>query len=150
MQTAAFTLNQPATFYLVAKQVSWTSIDYLWDGIPASKMAVYQDATTPKIRQLAGSVGTENANATLGSWVILSAVYNGAASVLAVNNTGDVVSDAGANNAGGFTLGNDGGPGFTQPANIQVKEVIIFSAAHTAAQRAVVQNYLAVRHQIAL
>jgi hypothetical protein len=140
LQTAAFTMNQPFTWYLLMKQVTWTSGDHICNGL-AANTALYQSATTPRIRQFAGTSGTENADLVLNAYGVVAAVFNNASSVLQVNNGTPVTAAAiGASNAGGFTIGGDNAG--NSPAHVQVKEIILFTAAHDAAQRASVIAYL--------
>ena len=146
LKTAAFTLNQPETVYIVFKQVTWTDTDRVFDGNASASGAVYQSATTPKLRATAGSVLDENAGLAVGAYGIVTAVFNGASSLTQVNAGTAVTGDAGAANMSGFTLASAGTAGTY--GNVIVKEVIIFSAAHTAAQRTAVQNALFAKHLI--
>ena len=147
MATAAFTLNQPFTEYIVAKQITWTAGDYLTSGVGGAA-GITQRTGTPKLGLNAGSGVADNTGAALGSKVILTAVFNGASSSLAVNNGTPTTGDPGAGNPGGLSLfSDDAGANY---GNAQVYERIVFSAAHDAAERSVVRNYLAARHQIAL
>lgn len=140
LQAALFTMSQPFTWYLLFKQITWTNNDHIANG-RAANTALFQNATTPRIRLFAGSTTTENPGLAVDTYAVLSAVFNGASSLTQINNAAPVTGDAGANNAGGFTLGADNGAaaGFS---NIQVKEVILFTAAHDATQRASVISYL--------
>lgn len=149
-KTAAFTLNQPITLYLVVKQISWTVNDSICDGNANTDMRIYQSATTPGIKLQANSAPlAENANLAVGAYGIVTGIWSGAASSLQVNATTATTGDPGSNGAGGFTLGSQG-DGLGTYSNIQVKEAILFAAAHDAGQRATVRNYLAARHGIAL
>lgn len=140
MTTGAFTFNQPATIYVLGRQVTWTSNDFWFDGIGGARMGVSQSATTPNIRCFAGASTFENNGLSLNSYGVITALFNGASSGCFVNGAGPALSDAGAGNAGGIILGSSNTFGF---GNIQVKEVILFPAAHDAATRAIVITYLA-------
>lgn len=133
MKCSAFTLNQPTTVYLVAKQMAWGS-RYLYDGDSANSMVLFQNTATPQLALYAGSFTSNNSNAAIGSLVVVAGVFNGAASSLQVNLTTEVTGNVGAGNAGGFTLGSNPTPGSF--ANIQAHEALIYAAAHDATTRA--------------
>lgn len=149
IKTDPFTLNQPETVYLVAKQVSWTLNDVIFDGGSLNTLTVYQNATTPKIRCYAGAVGNENSNLAIGTTGVICLVMNGASSILRINNTTEVTGNFGALNAGGFTLGAAGDVGASAPSNIQAYEVLIYNVAHDAATRSNIIRALMSKHGVA-
>lgn len=144
----AFTLVQPETVYILGTHVTWTgaSQGHWCDGEANNSMAIWDEGTTPEIDAFAGSRVGRNANLAVDTYGVVVAVFNGASSVLQVNNTTPVAGDCGAADAGGFTLGASGNGG--APSNIQAKESIIFPAAHGAATRARIIRYLSVVGQL--
>lgn len=136
----AFTLNQPETVYLLAKQVTWTQTDRIFDGNTVNTGVLYQDVVTPRIYLFAGSAAAANPDLAVDTYGAVCAIFNGASSLIQVNNGTAITGDAGASNMGGLTLGASGTP--DAYGNIQVKEVIVFAAAHDAGQRAAVIAYL--------
>jgi hypothetical protein len=140
MKCDAFTLNQPATFYILGRQVTWTDVDCFCDGDAGASQLIQQSGATPAIRLFAGLGVASNTNLAVNTYGVVAAVFNGASSLLQINNTTPTTGDPGAANAGGFTLGSTGTAG--APSNIQVKEVVIFAAAHDATTRAAVIGYL--------
>jgi hypothetical protein len=144
LKTDAFTLNQPETIYLLFRQVTWTAADHIFDGVTNDLGTLNQPtaAGTPNLGLFAGASVTANPNLALNTYGAVASVINGASSSILVNATTETTGDAGASNMGGFTLGarGDGGLNF---ANIQVKEAIVYAAAHSAATRAAVIAYLA-------
>jgi len=128
---ATFTLSQPATIYLLARQVTWTNSEVFFDGVAGNRMGLLQSATTPKMVLYAGTGSTENANLAVNTYGAIACVFNGASSSLTVNNTTATTGNPGAGNGGGITLGSGNGFGFS---NIQVKEMLVYSGAHTAEQ----------------
>lgn len=138
--TGGFTLNQPETVYLLMKQVSWTLNETFTDGNTSAKMSIFQNTATPTIALFAGNTTGSNNNLAVGTYAAVAAVFNGASSFLQVNNTAATTGNAGAANAGGFSIGCDATPG--SYANFQVKEVIVYSAAHDQATRDRVIAYL--------
>ncbi len=147
MKTAPFTLNQPETVYLVAKQVSWTISDQMTDGDTSGTMRIFQDTTTPNLGLYAGSLAATNGNLAVGATGVICAQFNGANSLLQINQTAAVAGNAGASNAGGFTLGATAAPG--NYTNIQAYEALIYNVAHDAATRANVIRALMSKHGVA-
>jgi hypothetical protein len=143
LKTNAFGYNQPNTIYLLFRQISWTLNDYVWDGNILNSMRVLQNAVTPNLAYDTGGAGLiQMANGpTIGSYGVLAVVYNGATSSGQVNQNAAATGNAGATNGGGFALGvrGDNAAGFS---NIEVKEVILFAAAHSADVRRKVIAYL--------
>lgn len=137
LKTAAFTLNQPVTVYALMKQLTWTLSDIIWDGDAVNSYLV-QDNVTPMLRLVGVADNTDLAVNTYG---VLVTVLDGASSAIQVNNGATTTGNAGAGNPGGFTLGTRGDVS-AQWANIEVKEVIIYNAAHAAGTRARVYEYL--------
>lgn len=139
LATAGFTLNQPCTLYLLFKQVAWTNLSRVSDGIGGAAQ-IFQGGSTPQIFLNAGTVSSANGNLAVGVYGAVVAVFNGATSIIQVGATAAVTSNAGANNPGGLTLG--AAIGGATPSNIQVKEAIAYSGAHDAATSARVIAYL--------
>lgn len=137
----AFTLNQPTTIYLLAKQVTWTSTDYFFDGNTSGMMGLQQAGVTPSFRLVAGGSTPGNAGLPVDTYGVICSVFNGASSLTTVNQGAAVTGNAGANNAGGFTLGANGGP--NNYSNTQFKEVVVFATAHDSVRRAQMFAYLA-------
>lgn len=137
----AFTLNQPATFYLRFRQVTWTDQDRIFDGNTLNASPLYQASATPTIRIFAGTAEVaDNGNLAVNTYGSVAVVFNGASSSILVNATTETTGNPGASNPAGFTLGATPTP--SAYSNIQVKEVAIFAAAHSAATRANVIAYL--------
>lgn len=149
LKSAPFTFNQPATIYLMCKQNSWTSTDYLIDGNSTNTMGLTQAATTPRIRQNAGTNGTENAGFALNTFRIITLIYNGATSVVKIDSTGtSVTSNAGSNNPGGINLGSRGDN--TRWGNITVLEYLGYNSVHSSALQLSIITDMARRHKYTL
>ncbi|MCK5236076.1 MAG: hypothetical protein KAR06_03740 [Deltaproteobacteria bacterium] len=134
LKTDAFTLNQPETIYLLVNQVTWTVSDSFIDGNTLNTGIIQAHTITPEVRLFAGSP-TSRIAIPLGVFNVVTAIFNGASSVLQLNNDTPLIDNAGTSNMGGFNLGGS--------ANIQVKECCVFNVAHDAAQRVQIINYLA-------
>lgn len=142
MKCDAFTLNQPATVYLLFKQVTWTLNDFIFGGEATTNGRMFQSATTPDLRMNSGTAGAINAGLAVNTYGVVSLVFSGAASLLQVNNGTAVVANAGTNAMAGFTLGSQA-DGAAAWSHIQTKEVALYSGAHDAGTRAQVIAYLA-------
>ena len=140
LKTDAFTLEQPETIYLLCKSVTWTDFEYFFDGNTGSTGLLYQRGVTPEIQMFAGTAVNSSTALVVGNYGAVSVVFNGANSYLQVNDSIVGPNDAGALDMGGFTLGAKADS--TQASNIQVKEALVYSEAHDAAQRAQVIGYL--------
>jgi hypothetical protein len=139
-KSAAFTLGQPVTIYLLGQPITYTSGDYLCDGDGKDTLVIEQLGTTPTIDLYAGNAGPSSSAATLATWHVIAAVFNGASSLLQVNNGTPATGDAGTATAGGFTLmaAADG----SGRANYLVERVLIYNTAHDARTRARIYDYL--------
>lgn len=135
--TSALSISQPLTHYIWFKQVTWTAGDNIFNGL-STAMLLTQAGTTPALRINAGLAVGDNTNLVLDTYGVVTVVFNGASSLLQVNNGTASTGNAGSNSFDGFSLG-----GVTAYANIQVKTVLIYSAAHDATQRAANYSYFA-------
>ncbi len=146
MKTAAFTFDQPEFIYIVFKQVTWTDVDFVFDGFSASSGSLFQDTSTPGLKTYAGILSTLNNNLAVDTFGIARCLFNGASSKFIINETTPATGDFGASNMGGFTLGYQAGA--THWANIQVKEIILRKVADGATDEASIYSYLANKYGI--
>jgi len=139
LKCSTFTFNQPESCYLLFRSVSFTSQARIFDGNTTNTGGFLQGNDQPGLDIYAGSTVSDAAGLAVGVYGVVCVVFNGANSVLRVNNTIST-GNAGASNMAGFTLGDAGG--FSLPSNIQAKEVILYSGAHTETQQGQIINYL--------
>jgi hypothetical protein len=140
MKTAAFTLNQPVTIYIVLKVVSFSAWMTIIDGGTANYGALLERATTPTIGAFAGTNALETGDLAVNTWGIVTIVFNGASSSIQVDNHDAVTGDAGSANPGGIVIGaNISG---TANSNIQVEEIIYRKVADSSPNKILIQNYL--------
>ena len=140
MKCDAFTFNQPETIYILFKQITWAVFERVFDGNALNTGGMFQNGSTPLLGFHAG-ITVAAGGLTLGSYGAVATVFNGASGVLQVNDEAPTTGDAGAANMGGFTLGANGDT-TADWSHVQVKEVILYAAAHDATQRARVISYL--------
>lgn len=147
---ATFTLPKPVTIYDVVKQNVWTINHRISDGVTLNSLSFLQNDTTPKLNVFDGGFGTATDGLAVAAKGIVCHSANGAASLIQINAGTPATFTLGTTAMAGITVGTQGDLNTSVCGAFQLWERIVFTAAHTAAQRAVVQNYLAVRHQIAL
>src|SRR5574343_1926806 len=145
MRTPAIaSLAQPITVYFVAKQLAYTSGRYLFDGRLADSGELAQSGTNPNLIIYAGAILNNN-TATINDFQIYTVVFNGANSIIQVNQLTAATGNAGTGNMGGLTIGAAGANDFVSFAslsNITVKGAIQRTGADTAGNRTIIQNYL--------
>lgn len=144
METANFTYNVPAFWYLVLKQLSWTNTETMVEGKDNSYILLRQAGTTPKLGLYAGTALNEGTGKlainTLG---IVRCLFNGANSSLQINNETANTGNSGTVTAlGGIKLGEEDGA----YSHFLIKEVIFRKAADAAATQTKFYNFLAAKH----
>lgn len=143
MKTAGFTLNDPVTYYMLFK--------YVFNG---GKRFIDGNTLNANIIDMVVSGGnkirlTGDGGATIllvdaipdDTYLVLSAVSNGASSVLQTNSNTPATGDTGTGNPGGITMGARA-DGLLEFSEMTIKEMIVYNAAHDAGTRSAVIAYL--------
>lgn len=151
LKCGAFTFSQPETVYLLARRVTATTDDIVFDGNANDSMTMYEpnSATPNRVDLFAGTGGPNSSAWVVNTYAAVCAVFSGADSIIQVNSTTSSAVTVGVANAGGFTLASHGGVA-ERFANLQAKEVILFPVAHDAATRLHMIRYLAHNGPVAL
>jgi hypothetical protein len=140
MQTADFGYTQPEQIYIVMKAGRWRLNDTIIDGLGVSnRMVLSCVASTPYTSMYAG--GHVINNLTIGSFYILTLLYNGASSSYRVNAEAAVEGNAALQNGKGLSLGTYYATG-NYYGQIQFKEIILRSIADTTDNKTAIYNYL--------
>lgn len=139
--TAAFTLNQPATYFFVVKMLASGGYRTLADGNTVNSVTHWNSNGGAKWQQYAGAFGAQQTVDTTNYFIVTS-VVNGASSEMYVNGGAAATGNAGANNAAGFALG---GRALGENAQMDVGEVLVFPSALGSTDRAAVRDYLNAR-----
>jgi len=143
LRSKQFTLNQPETIYIVFKQITWTLYRQIYDGRLTNRMALQQQAVTPKLIIYAGSNSDQDDNLILNTYGIVRAIYNGANSKFQIDDNVAWTGDAGASNAEGLCLGAlFNGAATSNWSNIEVKEFIVRNVADSDATFNAIYTYL--------
>ena len=129
--TAAFTLTQPLSVLMVARQVTWASTKNFHDGITAADTMLLQQFTaTPNLRLFGGASLTGTTDLAVNTYGVITEVFNGASSSLQIGSGTLLSGNAGAASPGGITLGSR--QTATAFANVEVAEIIVMAAAASA------------------
>lgn len=126
--TKTFTLNQPATYFIVYASVTVGASgvnDYIFDGGNATCRHLRNN--TPQSILNAGSsifAGADN----LTTFRCFSGIASGTSSLARLNSHVGTGTSAGTNNPGGFTLGGQNGSG-SRPTNIYFGEAFVYNVA---------------------
>lgn len=136
---------QPAFFYGILKQITWTLNDVIFNGLGSSnQMRINQYDQSPEIALYTGSGSAftrQNGGLTLDTWSILRVLSHGNASKIQVNDNDALVLDDmshTAQNPNGMYLGTT----YSHNAafsNIAVKEIIL---RKSTLQEADINRYL--------
>lgn len=146
--TTSFVVSQPFTIYIAYRSVVWINGGRLIDGGTANRAVINNYPSAPSISMYAGSAFVDTAFGPDNGLVAeLAAVYNGASSALYVNQvTG--TGNPGANSiSDGLTIGAAGTKALN--ANIALREILIYSGAHSSTDRATVKAYLKSKWNVA-
>ena len=149
--TAAFAFGAPCTIYIRVKQVSWTAGRSIFAGAATGSLRLEQQAggASPLIYlndSLGfGGGGVVAVSLPVGTFGNVGCMYSGGLTdALNLNGTDMVTNDAigtGDTIASGFTLAANSSAG-ASPSNIEVVEVIGYSAAHSLSERAQMMSYM--------
>jgi hypothetical protein len=141
MKTDAFTWDQPEFIYMVFKQITWTLYDNILDGNAGESLYLIQQNGTPRLTFSAGTQMTDLTTMTLDQYAILRVLVNGASSKIIRNAESAITGNAGAGNAGGFTLARYGNAALYY-GHIEVKEIILRNVADSVGNEALIYAYL--------
>lgn len=139
-------LAQPLTLFAVAlKSGSGSTAQTIIDSRTAgTNTMVLGYSGTSQARINAGSDVT--INVTQSSATIYRGVFNGTSSSIAVNGGSPATGSAGTRTADGFTVG--GNRSTAQFLNGEIAELLVYGADLIAAEKTIVENYLAAKYAI--
>ena len=140
LASALFTLPQPLTVIMVIKQNGWVNTASLFDGLSApNTMRLYQTTASPQILMYGGNGLSNSSDCTLGSFHIISCVFNSTNSSMRVDKNATITGNAGTGTPGGYQLATHG---FTPDAQITIREFLIYNRALTSAELQNIYAYL--------
>lgn len=137
-------LSQPLTRVSAMQQISWTSNDYCYDGGGVNTSILIQRGTTPQINQYAGAHGSAVSDLIVGESHVVTDIWNGASSKLAIDNNSYTTSSVGTAPPDGVTIGGAGG-GAGQAANIRFYGMVVAASVLSDANIAGLRAYYATK-----
>jgi len=142
---------QPETLYLVLQGTGdAAAAQTITDSVVTLNMGRLLTADGAPFRHLTlfSGAAAENTARAYGTLVVASLVIHGASSVLRVNGV-EVAANAGTNTSSGLRLGASGG-GVQAHFAGQIRMVLHYASAHSAAERLAVETWAAARHGVTL
>lgn len=136
----SFTLAQPWHLFVCAAWTKKGTATYLADGVGGSSLGILGHDGTNPTAYIAAPTSLTGASFTTAQWSVFDAEFNGASSYVAVNGSIPSLGNAGANNAGGLTLGASAAG--TVPAQSLISSVVVVSGAMNEATRQRVIQYM--------
>ena len=147
LKTGSFSSSQPVFLYIVMRQDVWTANETLFGNYNNANVAMQQRTSSPNIRVTSGIYSTNNANATIGNFVIVRILFNGASSKLQINNTTATTGDFGSNAMDGIAIPNAGG---TSGSSLTIKALIRRSVDDSGDDEYMIYNYLNAKYSLGL
>lgn len=145
------TLAQPMTRVSLLQQISWSNTDTILDGGSIDSCRVYQAISSPTIyvRSVSGII-TPSPMPAVGTWFVLTEVFNGASSKVKINNGSYVTGTLGGTAPNGFTVGGRGDGAGAVFANIGWGGTVITSDSMSDADVTSCVEYFAAKGGITL
>lgn len=148
MKTAPFIFIQPETIYLVAKQITWTAGNRIFDGNADNSGAYYQSAASPALRIYVGTADIcVSYKLPINVFAIHKVVIAGVNSKSQINQDLIYTGTSGAANMGGFTWGAKGAHTAGFRGNIHGKEMLLLPVVDSAPDELKMYNYLYNKHK---
>lgn len=143
LQVSGFTLNQPNTIFVVSSTTTDAAQPYVFDSANTSARHAMFAQSAVAFNTFAGSVAgvTENIPSSHAVW---SLIFNGASSEVWKNSVSKGVSNPGAHNLTGFTMGARFNGAQAHLGDIA--EALIFNSALSGTDRGTVETYLRTKY----
>jgi hypothetical protein len=137
LATGAFAMSQPWTFYIAYRRVSGVQPSYenVFDGLSADRGTLYRRVASFTHGMWAGNEFVGGSSIPIGSWAVVGGVFNGASSVINLNNAATFTGgNVGSNSMDGLTLGSQGGGSTSRASNVLVSDLFGLSRASTTGE----------------
>lgn len=139
--TLTMGLAQPFTYYIVFKQVSWTDGEHIIGGTNSTTSGtLIQSTSSPNFGGSAGSPSGLTNDLPIGTYGVVTAVWNGASSLIQVNDSTAITGDFGASNPAGIIIGDR--PSGSRNSNIEIAYIVIRNTADDSSTRTLFKNFL--------
>jgi len=133
LQTAAFTLSNPLTYFAVFNQLTWTANDKLFDGRTVNLAYMTQRLTTPNITISQSTTHIVNSSLAVNTWAMTTSVSDTSSSGIAVNDGAESTGTLGATAMGGVTVGSGGNA--ANFANMEFSEFVVYASNKSSTDR---------------
>lgn len=146
MTSPAFVRTSPSTVFAVMRQDTWTVNDFAFEAGAAGAFAMRQITATPTLGLFSGGAGPATTDLAVNTFGVVTAIFNGASSVIQIGNNAEVSGNDGGGAGDGFTLGAR--PTTTGFSNITVMEIVVMSGVATTPQRDAFKAYSLARYGV--
>jgi len=145
MFTGAFTWVRPLTEFIIVKGITSNINLTISDGLLVNRCKTYFGAGNSQVSIFCGSALGPTAAPGDNTWFILKTVFNGANSLIQINQQTPITGNSGTSyQRGGFTLGARGS-GTDYWANVEFKEYIAIYGNLSENDSSIIYNYLLTR-----
>lgn len=134
----AFTFAQPQTFFFVTRVNTFLSSAFLLGGVTDDRR-IFSGGGANRKYMYAGTGLAPSLTHTDNTWGVLTAVFNGASSTIALNAGSATTGNSGTNTGGGVTLFGSDSVG--QCGAMDIAELLLFGTL-TADEKTQILNYL--------
>ena len=135
--------STPTHVFLVFQMNDWTSGDEVMTIRNSGESHFQQLGSSPNLKMIGGGTPGGDTSFATGSWALASILWNGSSSSLARNNDSPNAAALGARSmAAGMTLAASGSPGNWAWGDIDVAELLIYSAEQTGAALTSIKSYI--------
>ncbi len=137
LASGAFAISQPWAYYIAYRRVSGVQASYenVFDGLTGDRGTLYRRVGTFTNGMWAGAEFNGGSNIAIGTWAVVGGVFNGASSIINVNNVATTTGGSvGSNVMDGLTLGTQGGVTTARASNIAVSELFGLSRGSTTGE----------------
>jgi hypothetical protein len=139
---ALFSLNRPFHVFLVFKQITWVSARNVLAGGAGDDYSILQNTSSPTLAVWGGaSTAGQNNQLAVDTWGLLESLVDATTRRLRINaGVATTPSVPSADERGGITMGAHPTP--SAFSNIEVAELLVYSAELTGADLTAVRDYL--------
>jgi len=136
------TLDQPVFIYVVLRQISWADENRIFNGNAGTSVYLKQNGTSPTVYAYAGDGSSGGYDhLTLGDFAIVRVLFNGASSILRVNEeAASVDTNFGTGDLNGFRIGF--GTADALWSNIQVAALILRLTVDDGTDQQIIYDWL--------
>jgi len=144
--TKTFTLDAPFNYFLVMKQISWTSNDDIICGGSGDNFSFFQRTSSPTMGIWKGdSSGFNNSDLSIGTWGIVQVrMGTGAGNEVGIKVNAGTMSSSGTNAPslarGGVTIAAHPGP--NSFANVEFARILLYNTNVSDANATLIRNAL--------